>query len=632
MARLSLNCSCGWNFFIPGTTPGHEVTCPSCGQVVRIPGRKPGQSAPQTAGEIALEVQRRQSRVKMVIGAAIAAVIVIAAGAAFFMRGSSEPDDEGKGRDKTDRGLTRLGDSGGDKGRKKDPFAVPPGQKENDLPPAPPEPPPLYSAAQIEELRHNVFANVWLINMATVVSECLRFRNLTSEWAQVQADVSRYEEKIKHDLGEMSRVGAKVVLEPYLAHGDQIIGFAQRDFTTMKPGEAATVLNTWINAWTNGSTLEQVPIVRDGKKMTIYMEFPEATKDLLILTRHPALAVAGAPGDALLSEILAVPQSLLADVQTAFAALPPGYRALFPPADRKRFDDMMTNKRGSSDDIEWLKAHVLNEAVPSFQRDAEQIHSQVLALEPKLKENAATDAIFRKNGTKVEGQIVETTESYVKIKTRFGAASIPKDEISKIEKGKGSATEFPAQYAAAKGNLDKLVPLLAWCSDKSLRLEKEFVAYNILALDASNDKARSAAGLGRPAIVGGIIQAPPSKITIIEVPKPPTGTEPPKSPPVDKTIDIIAADVVSRSAVFADVVREMRTRTEPLTTPELPAAPEKAAKGVAVIQNPLTFDPSQLTVPSAVEVGTWWSALSADDRRQFAKYYGLWCAYSRGRK
>ena len=40
MARLSLNCSCGWNFFLPSTTPGHEVACPSCGQNVRVPGRK----------------------------------------------------------------------------------------------------------------------------------------------------------------------------------------------------------------------------------------------------------------------------------------------------------------------------------------------------------------------------------------------------------------------------------------------------------------------------------------------------------------------------------------------------------------------------------------------------------------
>ena len=41
MARIALNCSCGWNFFIPGSTAGHEVTCPSCGQRydLRLAGR-----------------------------------------------------------------------------------------------------------------------------------------------------------------------------------------------------------------------------------------------------------------------------------------------------------------------------------------------------------------------------------------------------------------------------------------------------------------------------------------------------------------------------------------------------------------------------------------------------------------
>jgi len=405
MARLSLNCSCGWNFFIPGTTPGHEVTCPSCGQVVRIPGRKPGQSAPQTAGEIALEVNRRQSRVKMIIGAAIAAIIVVAVGAVFFLGGKSEPDEDAKGGDKKGRDLTGLGNSGpGGKSRPNNPFATPPGNSEIDLPPAPPPPPALYSAAQIEEMRHNVFANVWLINMATVISECLRFRNLTSEWAQVQADVANYEAKLKHDLGELSKVGTKVVLEPYLAQGDQIVGFAQRDFTSMKPGEAAQVLNAWVNNWSAGSALEQALVVRDGKKMTIYMEFPEATRELLVLTRHPSLQVPGSPGEGLLAEVVAIPPSLLADVKAAFDALPPGYRSILPPVERKRLDDLTSSRRGSSDDVDWLKSRILAEAVPSFQREAEQIRSQVLALEPKLKENAATDAIFRKNGTKVEAR------------------------------------------------------------------------------------------------------------------------------------------------------------------------------------------------------------------------------------
>jgi len=620
MARLSLNCSCGWNFFIPGTTPGHEVTCPSCNQNVRIPGRKPGDSVPQTAGEIALAVQRKQARVKMIIGATLAAVIALGVVGYLVLGGKSSSEEDAAQLDRKDKGLTGLG-SGGTSGAK-NPFR-PTAPAEADLPPPPPAPPPLYTAAQIQELKHGVFANVWLINMSSVISECLRFRNLTNEWAQMQADVARYEGVIKHHLGELAKVGEKVVLEPYLAQGDQILGFAQRDFTTMKPGEAATVLNIWVNNWRAGSALEQVILSRGDKKMTIYMEFPEDTRELLTLVRHPALMVEGNPGNGVVTEMVAIPADVLKSIDASFSALPPGYRTYLIPADRKRLEDLTASKRGGSDDVDWLKGRILNESIPTFQREAEQVRSQILVLEPKLKENAATDVIIRKNGTKVEGQIVETTETHVKIKTRFGAASIPKEEIAKTEKGKGSATEFPVRYAEAKGNLEKLAPLLAWCTDKSLKLEKEFVAYNMLTLDASNEKARTAVGLTRPVIGAGAAPPPPPKITY--------GDTSSKTQAVERMVEIIANDVTSRNQVFADVIQEMRRRTDSVTTAELPIAPEKAAKGVSMIQNPLTFEPSKLTVPQAVEVGTWWSQLSAEERRQFAKYYGLWCAVMRSR-
>ncbi|HVR84796.1 MAG TPA: hypothetical protein VMU54_10835, partial [Planctomycetota bacterium] len=407
MARLSLNCSCGWNFFIPGTTPGHEVTCPSCNQNVRIPGRKPGQATPQTAGEIALAVHRKQSQLKMIIGACVAAVIALAVVGYLALGGKSSPEEDSRTADGKDPGLTGLGGSGGP-GGSKNPFRSPP-TSVPDLPALPPPPPPLYTAAQIQELKHSVFANVWLINMSTVISECLRFRNLTSEWAQLQADVALYEGKIKHELGELAKVGEKVVLEPYLAQGDQILGFAQRDFTTMKPGEAAAVLNTWVNNWRSGTALEQVSLARGDKKMTIYMEFPEDTKELLTLVRHPALMVEGNPGSGVITEMVAIPASLLESINASFAALPPGYRSYLIPADGRRLEDLAASKRGSSDDLDWLRNRILGESIPTFQREAEQIRSQILTLEPKLKENAATDVIYRKNGTKVEGQIGETT-------------------------------------------------------------------------------------------------------------------------------------------------------------------------------------------------------------------------------
>jgi hypothetical protein len=425
-------------------------------------------------------------------------------------------------------------------------------------------------------------------------------------------------------------VGEKVALENYLTPGDQILGFAQRDFTTMKPGEAAAFIQEWVMKWRAGPTLEQLNFVRNDKKMTIYIEFPEETKELLSLVRHPALGLVGNPGSALITELVAVPADLIKDINARFDALPAGYRSFLVAKDRTQFEEMMRTRKGTSDDIEWLKSRILGEAIPSFQQDADKIRSKILELEPKLKENIASDVIYRKNGTKFEGQILQQTDTFVKIKGQFGAVSIPAEDIQKIEKGKGSALDFPAKYAEASKaatpaeRVEKLAPLLAWCIEKSLRTQKEYVAFVILSLDASHEGARKAAGVPRPPISApSLLPAPPPKYPV-------TGGA--KIDSIEQTVELIANDVVARNLLFTDVVTEMRRRTETLTTTTPAFAPEKCARGVNLIPNPLTFRPNEMTVATAMEIGSWWSTMSAEDRRQFAKYYGLWCAYVRGHK
>jgi hypothetical protein len=619
MARLSLNCSCGWNFFIPGSTPGHEVNCPSCAQTVRIPGRKPGKDLPMSAGEIAGQKQNQQRIIRMMVGIGVLVVIVAGIVLAFSM-GSSAPQESAAGPETKDKGLTGLTTGTGTRTKTRAP-AAPETIEDKPVRPASGD---IYTSAQIQELRRGVYAHVWLVNMTTIVSECMRYRNLTNEWAQFQADIATYDSKIKYNLGELAKVGEKVALETYLAQGDQILGFAQRDFTTMKAGEAALILNTWLNNWRPGATIEQVNIARGDKKMTLYVDFPEDTKELLNLVRHPSLQFEGSPGSGNVTAIVAVPAELLNNINGGFDALPPGYRTYLIPADSKRLVELTQNKKGSSDDVDWLKTHVLGEAIPSFQREAETIRSKVLELEPKLKENVASDVIFRKNGTKVEGQIIQQTPEFVKIKSRFGAVQIPREEIEKIELGKGAATEFPAKYADAKGKLEKLAPLLAWCAEKNLKLEKEYVAYVILTLDASNEKARTAVGLARPAITGGGASTTPPKYPATQGSVVVESTE--------RTIELIANDVLSRTQIFTDIVNEMRRRTETFTTSVPPFAPEKCAKGVAIIGNPLLFKSNALNTATATEIGGWWSKLTAEDRRQFAKYFGLWCAFTRGQE
>jgi hypothetical protein len=602
MARIALNCACGWNFFVPGTTPGHEIACPSCGQNVRIPGRKPGQPVPASAGAIAAEIQQKQRMVKILIGVG-AGVLVVAGVLVALSSGGPPPPPPAESNE-----------------AKSLPKAPTPPRPTTppDARPAPVQPPPpLFTAEQIEQFRRDIVTNVWLNNMSAVVSECARFRNFTNEWAQLQADMSRYDTKIKHDLGELARAGEKLPIEPYLQAGDQFIGFVDRDLGSLKPAEAFAFVRSWLKNWTAGPNQAQVNVQRGDAKLTIYIQFPEETKELLSLLRYPFLLTEpDTPFPTNTPDAVAIiPEDLLKDIQGRFDTLPPGYRNWIAPGDRKRLDDLSRNKRGQQEDIDWLRARILGEVLPGFEQESIMIRSKVQALEPKLTQVVASDRLIFKDGRKpLECEVVQVTDDFVKIRNRNIAVTYPRAEIERIEKGKGAGSEFPGRYAEAKGRPEKLVPLLAWCKDRSLKLEMEYVAYQILTLDAANDAARAAVGLDRSAATssqGGLLAKSPEEFA-------------------ERKIDAIAGEVCAQYKIFADVVNEMRRRTESLTTKTSPLAPAKSIKGVSVIGNPLTFKPADLTVPQSIEVGTWWGALSPDERREFARYFGQWCAYMRG--
>lgn len=489
MARISLNCSCGWNFFIPGTTTGHETSCPSCAQSVRIPGRKPGEHTAKSAGEVAAEAQQRQG---MIRNAVLAAVVLVVAGVIGFwalQKPELEPTPEKIVRPR--------------------PPMVPP--IVNHQPPSTPPivmpeptrtPPPVDKAAIIEEHKRGVVANVWLINMTGLISESLRFRNLGAEWSQLQAEMSAYDDKIKKHLTELARLREPMTIEKYLLPGDQIFGFAQQDFTTMKYRDAAAFIQGWVSRWVPNTNLEQLHFARNDQRLSIYVEFSQTTSELQSLVHSPLLGREGTPDDALVVVQMPVPADVVKNINSLFDALPLGYRTM--GMDRKKLEDMLKRKNAPSDDIEWMKTRILGEALPAYQRDADHIRSKILELEPKLRENVAGDVIIFKDKRKVECQIIEQTPDYIKVKGRFGGAKYPMSEIEKIEQGKGAALEFPPKFAEAMKpaaplqKLEKLVPLLAWCVEKNLSIQKEYTAYVILTQDASHEGARKMLNLARP--------------------------------------------------------------------------------------------------------------------------------------
>jgi hypothetical protein len=385
MARIALKCDCGWNFFVPGSTPGWEITCPSCTRLVSIPGRTPGMDAPLSPGELAAKIQRRHAVLRNLT---ILVGLGVAGTAAFILKKPAPPAE------------------------------VPaPGSGNAVARPRPPQEPPTIAAprsapaasARNPQLRRRVLEQVWLANMGSIVSECLRFRNLAREWSQMQSVVASYEKRIKADLEDLAALKETVPLEPYFAEGDRIVAFGRRDFSVLRRADAAQVLQTWMVAWRAGAAVEQVQVLREDRPLTLYLQFPEDTKELLLLLRHPSLQ-------------------------------------LDPLPDRE-----------------------------------------------------------------------------------------------------------PAMAA-------------------------------------------------------------------------------PGSNSVEQTVAIIATEVAAQTEVFGEVISEMRRRTEPLTTSTIPVWPDESAHGIALIQNPLSFQPGELSAGLTLEIGKWWNPLTRNERIRFATYFGLWCAQTRGRQ
>jgi hypothetical protein len=496
MARIALNCSCGWNFFIPGSATGYETSCPSCGQSVRIPGRKPGENPAKSAGEVAAEAQQRQGLIRYAILAAAVLIVAGTVGILVARTPAPEPDVQPGARIRPTASTTLP------KGTSTLPTTTPASNLQ--LPPPDPTPKRIDNGPIIAEHKRGVTNDVWLINMTGLVSECLRFRNLSAEWSQLQKEMTTLDGRIKTHLKELAGLGESMIVEKYLLPGDQIFAFAGQDFLTMKYRDAAAFLQQWISRWTPSAPLEQLWFARNDQRDSFYLGILQSTPELNTLVQSPLLAREGTPDDALVVVQVPIPADLIKDISGRFDALPGGYRSLLMAGDRKKLEDLAKRSRAASEDIEWLRSHILGATIPSFQRDADHIRSKVLEYQEKLKENVGSDVIFFKDKRKIEGQIIEQTGEYIKVKGRFGGVKYPMDEIEKIEKGKGVALDFPAKFAeamkpdAAAGKLEKLNPLLAWCAEKNLSLQKEYVAFVILTQDAAHEGARKTANLPRP--------------------------------------------------------------------------------------------------------------------------------------
>ncbi len=622
-------CGCGWKFFLPETTQGWRAPCPNCGGAVPIPGRKPGAKVFETAGQLAAEKERGWARARLAIGLGLVGAVGLVALAVWFaLDGSAEAP-----RAPYEPRRTALL-----------PAEAPPPP----LPASPPSPSAHSSAPPgappgAPSPRQEARQATAMINLAVLVAETLRLRGMKQEDRdRMIALAGEWEAKLRAAVARAEESGEPARVEDYLRPSDAIVGFARKDFSTLTCAQSADLLAGWLATFRAGA-LEQVLVNRGAQRMVVYVDIPESSVELLGLARTPTGDFGqGGSGPAAPSMAPAPPATAAAaadlarQVEAAFARLPPGYRRLLHAADHARLDPVLQTRSGSPEDLEYVRNRILGYAIPAFEREVALLSSRTADLEGKLKAPTSVDVIHFRDGRKVEGQLLEETETALKFRGRLGTITVPRAEVLRVERDKGGGREFPDRLKAAAGRLETLRPLLAWCRERGLRTEGEHVSCLILALDAADEAARAFLQLRDP------LAEPTARAPSVTVTAPsPSAPPPPRSPSaavdmarspltVDR-LDAEAADVVRRYGGLNDVIAQMRSRSTGHPYGVSPPVPVKSSRAATLIGNPLTYRPSLLSPEATQELAAWWSGLAVEDRKAFARFIGLWCSHLRTR-
>src|SRR5581483_2781947 len=111
------------------------------------------------------------------------------------------------------------------------------------------------------------------------------------------------------------------------------------------------------------------------------------------------------------------------------------------------------------------------------------------------------DRVTMPDGRVLNCRILEESPDVVKVSRMLsggvaGQLPLRRENITRLEKGKGVGTEFAARWEAAqKGTLAGLVELLVWSKENGLPGQAKLVALTIVKADPSNTQARADAGL-----------------------------------------------------------------------------------------------------------------------------------------
>jgi hypothetical protein len=106
------------------------------------------------------------------------------------------------------------------------------------------------------------------------------------------------------------------------------------------------------------------------------------------------------------------------------------------------------------------------------------------------------DVVFLKSGGKLEGRIIQQTETSVEVDVGAGSMTVPTSSVDRIEKGSSPLDEFDERAAALDPyDRDGWLQLARWASQAGLGTQSQSAYQHVLKIDPNDPEANQALGL-----------------------------------------------------------------------------------------------------------------------------------------
>ncbi|MGB6849823.1 MAG: hypothetical protein WBG05_16625, partial [Thermoanaerobaculia bacterium] len=123
------------------------------------------------------------------------------------------------------------------------------------------------------------------------------------------------------------------------------------------------------------------------------------------------------------------------------------------------------------------------------------LHILLFALLLGASSASRADVVYIKGGGKLEGRIVEQTESSVEVDIGAGTLTFPMSSVERVEKGRSPLDDYDERVQGlAENDRDGWLELARWASGVGLGTQSLRAYEHVLTLDPNNPEANKALG------------------------------------------------------------------------------------------------------------------------------------------